>query len=87
MAKDTQLMDSAEYIKSHPYIDSFLSSAQGYDVLQTFMVEFAKLHVEAALKSVAIDIITAEQEKYGTYYQECWDEKVIVKYYPLENIK
>ncbi len=39
-----------EYIKQYPYVDSFLSSAQGYDVLKTFMIEFAKLHVTAALK-------------------------------------
>lgn len=31
-----------EYIKGHPYVDSFLSSAQGYEVLVSFMVAFAK---------------------------------------------
>lgn len=42
-----------EYIKQYPYVDSFLSSAQGYDVLKTFMIEFAKIHAEAALKAAS----------------------------------
>lgn len=32
-----------EFIKKYPYVDSFLSSAQGYEVLTKFMVEFSKL--------------------------------------------
>ena len=30
------------FVKEHPYIDSFLNSAQGYEVLTRFMVEFSK---------------------------------------------
>ena len=52
--------------------------------IETAMIEFAKLHVEAALK--------ARDELYQTYYAEeiNWTEdniKFIKNSYPLENIK
>jgi hypothetical protein len=52
--------------------------------IQQAMIEFAKLHVEAALK--------ARDELYQTYYAEeiNWTEdniKFIKNSYPLENIK
>ena len=71
-----------EYVKEHPYVDSFLSSAQGYDVLVRFMIEFAKLHVEAALKAV----ISKDEET--NYWNDWYVEPTSVKdSYPLENIK
>lgn len=78
-----------EYIKQHPYVDSFLSSAQGYDVLVRFMTEFAKLHVQAALKEAS--------ERAETTYESHWsgeqegysyvDKDSILNAYPLDNIK
>lgn len=79
------------YIKKHPYVNSFLSSAQGYDVLVTFMIEFAKLHVQAALKEAS--------EKYAMKFKDNIEElhmnddfmevdrNSILNAYPLENIK
>jgi hypothetical protein len=41
--EDENIFKRAEfYIKEHPYVDSFLSSAQGYEVLITFMIDFSK---------------------------------------------
>ena len=79
-----QTPTAEEYIKQHPYIDSFLSSAQGYDVLTRFMKEFAKIHVEAALKEAS--------EKAEVYadeggYSEFVDEQSILNSYSLDNIK
>lgn len=75
-----------EYIKEHPYVCSFLSSAQGYEVLIEFMTDFAKLHVQAALKaaSEAADYEADGQE----YIVNVWiDRDSILDSYPLENIK
>lgn len=75
-----------EYIKQYPYIDSFLNSAQGYDVLTRFMVDFAKLHVEAALEQVRYNIEINDFDEHGQY-SPCVDEPSILNAYPLDNIK
>jgi len=42
--KECEVYDRAkEYVNKHPYVCSFLNSAQGYEVLTRFMVEFSKL--------------------------------------------
>jgi hypothetical protein len=46
------------------------------------MIEFAKLHVEAALKEAAEKAIT--EEVWGDYYV---DKKSILNSYPLTSIK
>lgn len=76
-------MTEEEYIKNHPYVDSFLSSAQGYDVLQTFMINFAKLKVKDALECAgekAIEIQRTDNRKYVS-------KKAIINSYNLEDIK
>jgi hypothetical protein len=42
--KECEVYDRAkEYVDKHTYVCSFLNSAQGYEVLTRFMVEFSKL--------------------------------------------
>ena len=73
--------------KNQHILDIYGNSAQGAALICDIMIAFAKQHVQAALDLVKIDIINAEQEKYGTHFQDCWDENTIIKIYPLENIK
>ena len=78
-----------EYVKQYPYIDSFLSSAQGYEVLTTFMKEFAKLHVEAALKAASENAKTEYIEPDGCATGDYYDinKDSILNSYSIENIK
>lgn len=85
-----KVLTTEEYIKKHPYIDSFLSSAQGYEVLQTFMIEFAKLHVEAAQNEIIEHAILGKIGAFGTYWNRSdlvIDEDSVRNAYPLTNIK
>lgn len=88
---ENKLPTAEKYIKKHPYVDSFLGSAQGYEVLINFMVEFAKLHVTAALKQ-ASDQATAIGGGYQSDSRHLPSNKTtvnkesILNSYPLENI-
>lgn len=91
-----EILTAEEYIKKHPYIDSFLSSAQGYEVLQTFMINFAKLHVEVALEKAYHNAELKEKTKGDMLICYTFDEMEgayvldkdsILNAYPLTNIK
>jgi hypothetical protein len=56
-----------------------------YGDITHIMIEFAKLHVEAALKAAVING-ELTHIKY-TENDYCIDEKSIINSYPLENIK
>lgn len=60
-----------------------LSSSQEKEM----MIEFAKLHVQAALESAKNKIIADALKEYGTDIQDCWDIESITNAYPLDNIK
>ena len=68
-----------------PTVKEFLSKNIDYvlendckDDVETAMIEFAKLHVEAALKKSARNVVC---------YNYSVDEQSILNSYPLENIK
>lgn len=89
-----KLPTAEEYIKEHPYIDSFLNSAQGYEVLKTFMIDFAKLHRKAILEAVSEKAKTkttwskkSRPGYSGFSSSEIVDKKSILNSYPEENIK
>jgi hypothetical protein len=85
-----EILTAEEYIKKHPYVDSFLSSAQGYEVLQTFMIEFAKLHVGAAQNEIIEHAILGKIGAFGTYWNRgdlVIDKDSVRNAYPLTNIK
>ncbi len=56
------------------------------DIVVEFAKEFAKLHVEAALKA-AVDNIQYYSEPYDDTNEKYVDEKSILNAYPLTNIK
>lgn len=65
-------------------VDSSVFKEGHYFAIEQAMIEFAKLHVEAALKEAS--------EKASVYadeggYSEFVDEQSILNSYPLENIK
>ena len=64
--------------------DSEYSTVSKYDALEA-MIEFAKLHVEAALKKASEDTdVIYRGHCFGDYIV---DKNSILKSYPLENIK
>jgi hypothetical protein len=66
-------------------IDYVLSENDCKEDVENAMIEFAKLHVEAALKAAVING-ELTHIKY-TENDYCIDEKSIINSYPLENIK
>jgi hypothetical protein len=78
-----QIPTAEEYIEQYPYVDAFLSSAQGHQVLKDFMIGFAKMHVEAALKAAYENIEYTEVDSSVPYVVE----DSILNSYPLTNIK
>lgn len=64
-----------EYIKDYPYFNAMLT-AQEYVAVSDHMVEFAKLHVQAALKAAHSNSQLPEEDLDFT-----------LSSYPLENIK
>ena len=74
-----------------PTAEEFLQNSDKttFNAIENTMVEFAKLHVEAALKSASC---SAEIESCGNPYDpsddsKCVSEKSILNAYPLDNIK
>ena len=54
------------------------------------LIEFAKLHVEAALKEASENAIIGKKGAFGTYWNNTnmvLDKDSILKAYPLTNIK
>lgn len=79
-------MTAREFLKQEYHISSdeeFEKWQVGLESAEHFMVEFAKHHVELALKS------TSESVKYflPELFQSSADTENLLKIYPLENIK
>jgi hypothetical protein len=75
---------------SHFYDDKTNNMVCFSDDVQKAMIEFAKLHVEAALKEAIkngeiVDISTYKDGGDSSYFGV--DEQSILNSYPLENIK
>ena len=69
---------------SHFYNDKYNRMSCFSDDVQKAMIEFAKLHVEAALKEAAEKALVYADEGG---YSEFVDESSILNAYSLENIK
>jgi hypothetical protein len=54
--------------------------------LKWAMIEFAKLHVEAALKAAVDNVEMYDFDSHGEYCPDIDDESILNSY-PLENIK
>jgi len=75
-----QIPTAEEYLRN--YVGNNIIA---YGDITHIMIEFAKLHVEAALKAAVING-ELTHIKY-TENDYCIDEKSIINSYPLENIK
>jgi len=58
-----------------------------YNEVKNLMIEFAKLHVQAALQSAFEKLHSDALETYCVDIPDCWDDQSILTAYPLENIK
>ena len=75
-------MITAKNILDKNEISGFVSKIDEYTITHT-MIEFAKLHVEAALKAASENVFTDCDEDNNIIA----DKGSILKAYPLENIK
>ena len=82
-------LNQSEPISAEEFYSQFCSKRSttgafnGRERLQV-MIEFAKMHVEAALKEAsATDIVSGKSYKHRTEY----DKNSILNSYPLDNIK
>ena len=75
---------------SHFYDDKTQNMVCYSDDVQKAMIEFAKLHVKAALKTASEKAETREDVAIfteGTFNTQIVDRNSILNSYPLENIK
>jgi hypothetical protein len=66
-------------------IPYFLYDNEDKDLIKSAMIEFAKLHVEAALKEVTEKLYFRDSDGYVIRSEE--SNKLVLKSYPLTNIK
>ena len=72
------------FVNRRDEIELCFETTPDYQESVEIMIEFAKLHVEAALKSAsATDIISGRSYKHRAEH----DKDSILNSYPLENIK
>jgi hypothetical protein len=76
------LPTAEEFLRKN--IDYVLSENDCKEDVENAMIEFAKLHVEAALKAAVKNVEIKPMEHAGFYMV---DSGSILKSYPLENIK
>jgi hypothetical protein len=76
------LPTAEEFLRKN--IDYVLSENDCKEDVENAMIEFAKLHVEAALKA-AVKNVEIKPMKHAGFYMV--DSGSILKSYPLENIK
>jgi hypothetical protein len=79
---DKNLPTAEEFLRKN--IDYVLSENDCKEDVENAMIEFAKLHVEAALKAAVKNVEIKPMEHAGFYMV---DSGSILKSYPLENIK
>ena len=82
--KMSKIPTAEEVMQNHLDPHDCLRVSKCYDMTLDAMKEFAKLHVEAALKSASEK---AKIDKSVTFGWEKVDRPSILKSYPLENIK
>lgn len=58
-----------------------------FSPLKQFCIDFACIHVNAALKQASIKIKSDALENFGTEVPDCWNEESIINAYPLDLIK
>ena len=58
-----------------------------YPVDWNVMIEFAKLHVKAALEAAFVKIKEDAMETYGSDVPDCWSDSSILNAYPENLIK
>lgn len=67
-------------------IPHYLYDNEDKDLIKSAMIEFARIHVQRALRAAA-DNIQYYQEPYDDSNTRYVDENSILNAYPLENIK
>jgi hypothetical protein len=82
--KQYTMKTAEEIMQEHLDPHDCLRVSKCYEMTLDAMIEFAKLHVEAALKSASEK---AKIDKSVTFGWEKVDRPSILKSYPLENIK
>ena len=83
--KINESVDSNNLPTAYQFLTNFTDEPDD-DTIYKAMIEFAKIHVEAALKAASdnVDYTTDGQE----HITDVWiDEDSILNSYPLENIK
>ena len=80
------IQTAEEFKKQYPYLDAMFGSAQEHESVIMLMTEFAKLHVEAALK-IASEKGVTELRSEGNSDDQIVNKDSILNAYPLENIK
>ena len=88
----SKIPTAEEKLKANFYNGSFIEINSGdFEDIKNIMIEFAKLHVEAALKEASKEVKT-----FDVYNESCGDleckvtlvkKDSILNAYPLENIK
>lgn len=79
-----------EIMQNHLDPHDCLRPSKCYDMTLDAMVEFAKLHVQVALKAASQKAVTKEDIAIfseGTFVTQIVDKDSILNSYPLENIK
>lgn len=100
--KDGSLLTAEEFLKQHyeevkkhfvGFIPKGDESYTEYSInhpfpkLEDAMIEFAKLHVEAALKAASENAEVVNKPKFSGDYNPVVDEDSILNAYPLDQIK
>lgn len=87
-----EILTAEEFLMKEEFVDT-LEYKQGYlNNVKNYMIEFAKLHVEAALKEASekatVTPIDHEEISEGSF-RPIWgvDDDSILNSYPLTNIK
>jgi len=81
------IITAEEFLEDFDYGNQELGTDINYPMIERCMVEFAKLHVAAALNEAAneADVEAVDADMYGVIWGV--DSDSILKSYPLTNIK
>ena len=81
------IITAEEFLEDFDYGNQELGTDINYPMIERCMVEFAKLHVAAALNEAAneADVEAVDADMYGVIWEV--DLNSILESYPLANIK
>jgi hypothetical protein len=81
------IITAEEFLEDFDYKNQELGTDINYPMIERCMVEFAKIHVAAALHEAAdnSEIKAVDADMYGVIWEV--DVNTILKSYPLTNIK